>query len=26
MLKHNKTPEDHSQKMIYNNYHAIKFG
>ncbi|CAB9538519.1 hypothetical protein [uncultured Gammaproteobacteria bacterium] len=25
MLKHNKTPEDHSQKMIYNNYHAIKF-
>jgi len=25
MLKHNKTPEDHSQKMIYNNYQAVKF-
>ncbi|OIR24825.1 Fic family protein [Bathymodiolus thermophilus thioautotrophic gill symbiont] len=25
MLKHDKTPNDHSQKMIYNNYHAIKF-
>ena len=25
MLKHDKTPNDHSQKMIDNNYHAIKF-
>lgn len=25
MLKHNKTPEDYSQQMIYNNYQAIKF-
>lgn len=25
MLRYNKTPEDHSQRMIYNNYQAIKF-
>jgi Fic family protein len=25
MLKYEKTPKDHSQKMIYNNYQAIKF-
>lgn len=25
MLKYKKTPKDHSQKMIFNNYQAIKF-
>jgi len=25
MLKHDKSPEDYSQRMIYNNYQAIKF-
>lgn len=25
MLKNNKTPKNHSQQMIYNNYQAIKF-
>ncbi|BAS67100.1 Fic family protein [Bathymodiolus septemdierum thioautotrophic gill symbiont] len=25
MLKYNKEPEDYSQRMIYNNYQAIKF-
>jgi hypothetical protein len=25
MLRHNKEPEDYSQRMIYNNYQAINF-
>ncbi len=25
MLRHNKAPEDYSQRMIYNNYQAINF-
>jgi hypothetical protein len=25
MLRHNKEPENYSQRMIYNNYRAINF-
>jgi hypothetical protein len=25
MLRHNKDPENYSQRMIYNNYRAINF-